>query len=199
SVQSGPALCEGRAGIERHERPRPAFHADSPSAPRPAGRSGFAAAARTDRVWLSAGESARRSPAATGCTLAAGAADRNAVHTHLVRRAAAGPEAPGTDTADHNRSVWLPGGTVAAPHRLGMAGAPLQPGLLVAGADHLCVAAAGRVADCGQQSRGEGGARVVGDLERRVGYPADARGRAGAARIVSTGQGLKIAPDARSH
>src|SRR6516225_4763380 len=74
-----------------------------------------------------------------------------------------------------------------------MAHAPFRRGLRLASANHLRGAPAAGVADCGQQPRRQSGARVVGDLERGAGDPADTRRLAAAIRAVSTGQGMKAA------
>src|SRR5215472_5199582 len=74
-----------------------------------------------------------------------------------------------------------------------MAHAPVWRGQRLAGADHLRGAAAAGVVDCSQQPRREGGARVVGYLERGAGDPADARRLVAAAGAAATGQGMRAA------
>src|SRR6516225_5901726 len=69
-----------------------------------------------------------------------------------------------------------------------VAHAALRRGHHLAGADHLCGAAAVRLAGRRQQSHRQGGTRVVGDLERGARHPADPRRLAAAVRAVSPGE-----------
>ncbi len=108
----------------------------------------------------------------------------HAVHAAVVRRAAAAGAAPRAHPADDDRGIRLSGGAGAAVGGCRLAVAALYQRRHLAGAGHLRRTAAAGVADRGQQSHRQGGARVVRHRQRRTRDPADGRLHAAAADAV---------------
>src|SRR5215472_14252243 len=178
-------LCAGFTGTESHDRDGSALRADRAAAPWATGPAGLAAAAGSHGGRLRGGERAGERPAATEHGLAGAAGHRRAVHARLVRGAAAAHRPQRALPADHHRGVRLPVGALAAADRVRMAHAALRTGHHLAAADSGGGAGAGDLADRGQRSRGEGGARLVERHQRDARDPADRRRSAAVVCAVS--------------